>query len=224
MTIAPLLSGPASECSRPPANLSWLIRWCLAGAVLQLLEMAGDSLVPRSLLTLVGMRLVTSGLGGLAQALVLRRRLRRLPIGVWILLSALGSALALLLVNLLWSATLVSAADAPLEQLLPPTSWIPAPLLLALAGGIIGAAQLPALRGCLTGLAAWPAITALAALVSLGLVGALRSLLGPTGLPMQPSTANPLHWLLSAVAAALAALLSGAFLLWCQPAAPDERA
>ena len=219
--MAPLPFRPGSEPASPPTPLVWLASWCLAAAVLQALELAGDGLASRSLFSLAGMRLVCSALGALALGLVLRWRLRTLPLGRWVLLSAAGSALALLLVNLVWLVTLVPVAEAPVERLLPPISWIPAPLLLALMGALVGALQLPALRGCFTGLAGWPAITALAALVGPGLVAAMRALLGPTGLPLQVSTANPLHWLISAVAAALAALLTGGFLLWRRPAAAD---
>lgn len=215
--MLPSPSSSSPQRSGPPAPVVWLSSWCLAAAVVQLLEMAGDGLARGGLVALLGLRLLSAALGGLAVGWVLRWRLRALPLGLWVLLSALGSGIALALLNVLWSATLVPAAEGPLDLLLPQTSWLPAPLLLALAGAIIGGVQLPALRGALPGAAGWPAVTALAALVSQGAAVAFRGVLGPSGLPVQIRDGHPLPWIISAVAAALAALLTGAFLMWRRP-------
>lgn len=223
--MATLPNGAASGRQRLLTIGIWLLLWCLAAAGLQLLQIAGDGLAARSasLAALVALRLPASALGGLLQGWILMRRLPRLALVKWVLLTALGSGLALLLVNALWAATQQPLADDPMAMLLPPASWIPMPVLLALSGAIVAALQLPVLRRCLRGAAAWPAVGALAALIQEGVATLLRSLLGPAGLPVQVSAANPGHWLISGLAAALAALLTGAFLLWRRPALSPVR-
>lgn len=221
--MATLPNGPASGRSRLLTNLAWLGCWCLAAAGMQALQIGGDAVASRSagLAALVAMRLLASAFGGLLQGWILRWRLPRLALGRWVLFTGVGSGLALLLVNALWAATQQPVADDALGMLLPPSSWIPMPLLLALSGGIVAALQLPVLRRCLSGAAGWPAVGALAALMQEAAAALLRSLLAPIGLPVQVSAGNPLHWLLSALAGALAALLTGAFLLWRRPDGPS---
>lgn len=220
--MATLPPGSTAGPSQPQSSAAWLVGWCLAAAVLRLFEIAGDGLAPRSaaLAGLVVLRLLAAGLGGLLQAWMLRRRLSTLGMSGWVLATAVGSGLALLLVNLLWEATQRSSPGDPLALMLPPAPWIPQPLLIGLAGAIVGAVQLPVLRRHLAGAAAWPAISALAALVGEGAAVLIRSPLGRAGLPVQPSFANPVHWWITAIAAALAALITGGFLLLRRPARP----
>lgn len=93
-------------------------------------------------------------------------------------------------------------------------------LLVALGGAIVGAVQLPLLRGRLAGAAGWSAVSAAAALLAEAVVALFRVLLAVAGVPVPVHAVHPGHGLITAAAASIAALLSGGFLLWRHRDAP----
>ncbi len=193
---------------------------CVATKLLQLIfdgfagafaSMAGLDR-PAFLLALVVFRLISGALGGLVQWLVLRQWL--LALRPWVLATSLGSAIALVVVNLLWSLTLAPSPVGPMGAFAPPMSVLPQFLFEGIYGLVLGVAQWLVLKTKVSQAGGWILASAVGFLLTSVGTGLLQQLLGPLGLDVSQGAWNPFFWAIAAISLALYAALTGGFLIW----------
>lgn len=204
---------------------TWIWRWIIACVATQLLQIWGDGLAgwtssaigfskaPRDLSPLfiiAVFRLFSGALGGLAQGVVLRSRFPF--IRNWVIATSLGSAVALLLVNGLYSATLMpSTGDTILDTMQPSRSVLPQFIFAGLNGLILGVAQWFALRGHVSR-TRWWVLLSMAGLATADIcVGLLQRFVGVTGLDVSTNALNPVFWIISCFGIVLYSIVTSRF-------------
>lgn len=203
----------------------WTRRWIFACVVTQLFQLWGDGLAgwistalgmspgPGELLPLVVMaviRLFSGALGGLAQGRVLTSRF---PFTFsWVIATSLGSAISLVLVYGLHSATVLpSARPMILDALQPPRSVLPPFIVASLSGLGLGVAQWLALRGHVGQAGRWVLFSVFGLTAADLLTGVVQRSLGTVGLDVSTGAWNPVFWVISCLGIALYGLLTSRF-------------
>jgi hypothetical protein len=193
---------------------------CVATKLLQLIfdgfagmfaSMAGLDR-PAFLLALVVFRPIGAALGGWVQWLVLRQWL--LALRPWVLATSLGSAIALVVVNLLWGLTLAPSPAGAMGAFAPPISVLPQFVFEGIYGLVLGVAQWLVLKTKVSQAGGWILASAVGFLLTSVGTGLLQQILGPLGLDVSQGAWNPFFWAIAAISAALYAALTGGFLVW----------
>jgi len=205
---------------------TFLGQWFIACAATQLLQIWGDGFASWILLNLGAggvtggisllfgltvLRLVSAALGGMLQWWVLRPWLP--SIRGWVLATSFGSAIALVLVNSLWSVTLMPSSENVMGMMMPPSSMLPKYTFSGIMGVILGTVQWVILRRKISWAGWWVLLSGIGFLGREVLVAEVQSILGPTGIDVSQSAMNPIFWAISSLSTVLYAAMTGGFLV-----------
>lgn len=212
-----------------PSWKALLGQWFIACVLAQLLQIWGDGFmswifpvlgaggvaegISPVLFGLTLLRLVSSALGGAVQWFVLRPWLSSLR--GWVLATSFGSAIALVLVNSLWSVTLMPPSEGVIGMMMPLTSMLPKYVFSGITGIILGAAQWVILRRKISHAGWWVLLSGLGLLAGEILVAEAQSVLGPTGIDVSQNAWNPSFWVISSLSTVIYAAITGFFLVRC---------
>jgi len=211
-------------------SLAWkklLWQWVLACIVAKLLQIVVDGVAggvasaagagftggSAALLSiLIVFRLLSGALGGTAQGLVLRQWLP--SIRSWVLATSVGSAIALAIINGLWTVTLMPPASGLIGNMMPPLSVLPQFLFDGIYGILLGVAQWLVLRTKVPQAGWWVLISGAGAIASSIGIDVLQKFIGPMGIDVSQSAWNPFFWAIASVSVVLYAVVTGGFLVW----------
>lgn len=211
-------------------SLVWkklLWQWLVACIVAKLLQIIVDGVAGEiasaaggglregrtSLLSiLILFRLISGALGGTAQWLVLKQWLP--SIRSWVLVTSLGSAIALAIINGLWTATLMPPASGLIGGMMPPLSVLPQFVFDGIYGILLGIAQWLVLRTKVPQAGWWMLINGIGAIASSIGIDVLQKFIGPMGIDVSQSAWNPFFWAIASMSVVLYAAITGGFLVW----------
>ncbi len=211
-------------------SLAWkklLWQWVLACVLAKLLQIVVDGVAGgvasatgagfaggngALLSILIVFRLIGGALGGTAQWLVLRQWLP--SIRSWVLATSLGSAIALAMINGLWTVTLMPPASGLIGNMMPPLSVLPQFIFDGIYGILLGVAQWLVLRTKVPQAVWWVLISGVGAIASSIVIDALQKFIGPMGIDVSQSAWNPFFWAIASVSVVLYTVITGGFLVW----------